>query len=439
MDVGIRACNWLLALDVAFSLGCVARSEARRYWDASIKDHADFVESNLENKSEVPNNHFLVNLASLTIIGAYFRTSAWGKKLLATFSPQLGTEILRQFNRDGSNFEGSTCYHQLSLQAALFGVTIASKCPEAPIHTPEVLQRLESAIGFSRAIEARAGETIQIGDNDSGSIFFRAPVRRRWIGVERQLLKRIGNLELGGPESRAINATSREAISKCSMFNDFGLYVWRSRSLYLAFRAGPLGQKSIGGHGHNDQLSIVVSINGTDVIGDPGSFTYTRDFKERNKFRATAYHSTILCGSREQNPISELPRDVFLLRDKAHAKILEWNDGFVRGVHTGFGRLVSRTVSIREERITGNDRFYGDEAIIASFILCPGIMPKIEYDRLILSSRGCRIATITSPQASWTIEDITYSLEYGVVARGVRAMCTCRSNELSWFIIPEIH
>ncbi len=39
-------------------------------------------------------------------------------------------------------------------------------------------------------------------------------------------------------------------------YPDFGIYVFRSRRLFLAVRCGAIGQRGRGGHAHNDQLAI---------------------------------------------------------------------------------------------------------------------------------------------------------------------------------------
>ncbi|MCH8006322.1 MAG: heparinase II/III family protein, partial [Planctomycetes bacterium] len=52
----------------------------------------------------------------------------------------------------------------------------------------------------------------------------------------------------------------------CHAYEDFGLYIWRSERFYLAVRCGPVGQNGLGGHAHNDQLAIELSVENRDWI-----------------------------------------------------------------------------------------------------------------------------------------------------------------------------
>ena len=55
----------------------------------------------------------------------------------------------------------------------------------------------------------------------------------------------------------------------------------------------PIGQKGKGGHNHLDTGSFALSIKGTPFILDPGSYCYSMNKKERDRFRSYTYHNTI--------------------------------------------------------------------------------------------------------------------------------------------------
>jgi hypothetical protein len=73
-------------------------------------------------------------------------------------------------------------------------------------------------------------------------------------------------------------------------YPQFGFYLFRSPRLYLAIRCGPSGEKVMGCHAHNDQLSIELNIDGLDYITDPGSYLYTPLPKRRNEYRSVTAH-----------------------------------------------------------------------------------------------------------------------------------------------------
>jgi hypothetical protein len=74
-------------------------------------------------------------------------------------------------------------------------------------------------------------------------------------------------------------------------FPDFGLWVIRSKRVWLAIRCGPIGQQGNGGHAHNDQLAIELAIDGVDLLRDPGSYVYTASPDRRNAYRSATAHA----------------------------------------------------------------------------------------------------------------------------------------------------
>ncbi len=91
---------------------------------------------------------------------------------------------------------------------------------------------------------------------------------------------------------------SRLAISGRGLLNDlrllaypdFGLYLFKSPRLYLAVRCGPIGQNGVGGHAHNDQLSLELTVDGEDRLLDPGTYLYTPLPERRNEYRSLKAH-----------------------------------------------------------------------------------------------------------------------------------------------------
>ena len=75
-----------------------------------------------------------------------------------------------------------------------------------------------------------------------------------------------------------------------SAFRDFGLYVFRSKSLYLTVRCGSFGQNGNAGHAHNDQLSVELFIEGRQIFVDPGTYLYTPCPELRNRYRSALAH-----------------------------------------------------------------------------------------------------------------------------------------------------
>ena len=94
-------------------------------------------------------------------------------------------------------------------------------------------------------------------------------------------------------------------------FSDAGWFIMRHNKDYCFISCGPNGQNGRGGHAHNDKLSFELMLDGEDVIVDPGTYAYTSNPEERNKFRSTAYHNTVTLNGFEQNLIG---KDLFSLK-----------------------------------------------------------------------------------------------------------------------------
>lgn len=121
---------------------------------------------------------------------------------------------------------------------------------------------------------------------------------------------------------------------------DFGLYIYKSSRLYLAIRCGSIGQNDNGGHAHNDQLGAELSIDGKDIIRDPGTYIYTPLPERRNQFRSTKAHFVPQRAGKEQTCILPGALELFSLQGKEMGECLYFSKkGFV-GRHSELYRVV---------------------------------------------------------------------------------------------------
>ncbi len=110
-----------------------------------------------------------------------------------------------------------------------------------------------------------------------------------WTSWTRELAawpeKQRRRYELSAPGSDL-----REGLVLCA-YPDFGLYVFRSRRLYLAVRCDARAGRQPNGHAHDDQLAIELTLDGLDRMCDPGTYVYTPLPERRNQYRAMEAHS----------------------------------------------------------------------------------------------------------------------------------------------------
>ena len=189
MDAAIRVSNWLVAYDLIKKYGAEFDAEWELVFRRSVWEHADFITNNLEWSDTLRANHYLADIAGLLFCAAYLPRSEKPDSWLMLAVSELNTEIELQFLPDGANFEGSTAYHRLSGEMALYSVALMMALTDTerkggrrcslPLHlipgtesrspcSPANFQRLHGIAKFITGITRPDGTIPQIGDNDSG-------------------------------------------------------------------------------------------------------------------------------------------------------------------------------------------------------------------------------------------------------------------------------
>ena len=128
--------------------------------------------------------------------------------------------------------------------------------------------------------------------------------------------------------------------NKLYAYPEFGMFIFKSKNIFLAIRCGSLGQN--GGHAHNDNLSFELNVRGRDFIIDGGSYLYTPFPNIRNVFRSTKAHNTLILNGLEQNDWADGLVGLFSMRDDAQARILKLGIQYLMGEHYGFGPVHRR-------------------------------------------------------------------------------------------------
>jgi hypothetical protein len=326
MDVAIRAANWVAALVLC------ADASAREPWLeralASLLLHGRFIRRHLEY-AEIRGNHYLADIAGLLAVASVFARSREGRRWATWAAGQLVTEMGHQVRADGTDHEASIPYHRLVTEMFL----CATHAVDAllPGRLPDDYRAsLDAMLGFVGAYTRPRGDAPMIGDNDSG----------RFLPLDEYGTDYRSHLHVF-----AQAGGERPHPGGHAAYPDSGFWVMRGGALWAIVRCGDVGLRGRGCHAHNDALSFELGFDGEPLIVDPGTFVYTADPAERNRFRSTASHSTLRIGDGEQNPLrSDL---LFVMEDRARPEALAWEPGddgratFV-GRHRGFGPVHER-------------------------------------------------------------------------------------------------
>lgn len=229
MDVSIRAVNWILTYNICNSFGYRFNEVFNTIISRSLFDHGRNIVEFIEWDPQWRANHYLANVCGLVFIAATLDDCEETNEWLAYGIQELISECLRQVQEDGSVFEASTGYHRLSIEMIVFttatvlGLISLNKehrfleCNSRMVKFPRPLQdfpfelyplpgnaniltpfsnqyfqRLQKALEFTKAITKPDGNTILIGDNDSGRFVRLEPVieNMKWTDA----LRKFGNL-----------------------------------------------------------------------------------------------------------------------------------------------------------------------------------------------------------------------------------------------------
>jgi hypothetical protein len=268
-----------------------------------------------------------------------------------------------QVRPDGTAHEASTSYHRLVTELFVCGTQAADAL--APGTIPGwYRQRLDSMLRFVCDYTRPDGLAPLIGDADDGRF-----------------------LPLGdyGADPRDHRHLFRQAdrpyeppVSSAA-YPDGGYFVLRRGDVFAVVRCGDVGRYGRGGHGHNDQLSFELAVGDRPLVIDPGSYVYTSSPVERNRFRSTAYHSTLSLDGKEQNELRT--DDLFAMEDRARAEAISWDEVSLEGRHHGFpGATHTRRVELVDDGLAIRDAISSPVGhdVLWTFPLAPGADQHVE-------------------------------------------------------------
>ncbi len=362
-----RGPNWICAMDVALrAISMIwlfhACKDSAAWRDSvflerlvkSLLVHGRFIDGNLEF-SDVNGNHLTADLAGLTTIGIALGGRGLAKQWVEKSWDLLLEEFPEQVPNDGVCREGSLAYHrlvaELFLLPALARHNVGLDVPNS------YFDRLKRMASIVNDVTGGDGDVPYWGDADDGRAL---PLGTQRLNDHRYLIE-ILSIVPRHPSEPANDETlwwlgpgetsSRRRITpKSELFSDSGIVVMRHDDTRLFIDAGPVGMAGRGGHGHNDCLSFDLCLDGIPLIVDPGCYTYTADWQQRNLFRSTASHNTPQVDSHEINRYTN-PRHLWRLRNDAKPEIRHWSSGddvdLLVASHTGYQRLSSPVTPVR--------------------------------------------------------------------------------------------
>lgn len=370
MEVALRAANLAICLRMFEDAPEISDRNALELL-CGLLEHCEHVETHLEDQAAVPNNHLIACYLGLFTVAVAFPNLPGAESRLARSRRGLCDQLAAQVHPDGVSFEGSVPYHRLSTELFTLGYVLANS--SGVLLGDEYRRRLLAMYRAAQAFCSEQGLAPQIGDNDSGRVLafadhatldygYLAPLGAAIFADAALKSSQVIPDEvpwLLGEEglTRLARLPVRARGSDFSSIHG-GIHVLRGAGATLCVRAGANGQRGVGGHSHNDQLSFELHLRGRPLIVDSGTGCYTRSTELRNALRSTAAHNTLQIDNEELWPFD--PDRLFSLPEGARGRLCSFEPATERGRvvvrHDGYLRL-AQPVAI--ERTFVLDRLRG--------------------------------------------------------------------------------
>lgn len=396
-----------------------------------------YIKNNLSGYSSA-NNHLIIEAYSLLVSSLVFENNDWYEVAIEI----LEREIQLQVWVDGVSKEQAIHYQAFVMEAYLLAQLLLKR--NRLSFSNETLLLLKKMCEYVTDVRNCNGISPSIGDSDDAILMNLANVKCDYYEYVLQLATLVFDVEYSTSESYLSNVkvlTKHNSYMKApydkeqSKIYKYGGYaIFKSNNqvkIDLTFDFGPLGFGSLAAHGHSDALSIILSINGSEVFIDPGTYIYNIEREWRDYFRKTINHNTLCVNNIDQSQML----GSFLWGKKAKATLKEFRltdeYDFIRAFHDGYKPIIhEREVRLEKQKniIFLKDTLNRNANAIQTFILSPlceiiehnerNISLIINDDLLILENSG----------GSITVVDAWYSPSFGVKekTRAIKIHSTCK-------------
>lgn len=236
-----------------------------------------------------PNNHLLADGFFCWYIGLLLPEFAEAARWRSDGEALWLGELRRQVLPDGSSFEHSVHYHELVCEMITAYVLLLRR---NALEVPEwVEERARGMLSFQAALGGPEAATMPIGDAVEDTLFPLDDCEDVGSGAHREILRTLYEPSLSPlavpergaqraiwllagakpPASSALSTPARTAYPVGGVF----VLSDKSERDRLVFRTGPQRDAPLtAGHMHADLLSIGVTIDGNQVLVDPGTYSY---------------------------------------------------------------------------------------------------------------------------------------------------------------------
>jgi hypothetical protein len=453
LELGIRLLNWSIVWQLlggaesAIFDGQHGR-DFRHRWLNSIYQHVHFIRNYYSGYSSA-NNH-LIGEASGVFVAS--RTWPYWQEFVGWGSEAkviLEREAQSQNFSDGVNKEQAISYQQFELDFLL--LPLLCERIESRKFSDAYQKTIESMLEYLASVMDVGGNLPMIGDADDGYavslsaepdfcpyrsllatgavLFNRADFKQKAAKFDQKSFALLG--KNGFDVYRALAETG-QALPVRRAFPEGGYYILGTdfetpSEVRMIVDVGPLGLGNIAAHGHADALSIYLSVGGSEILIDPGTYAYHTEKKWRDYFRGTAAHNTVRVDGLDQ---SEIGGNFMWLR-KAQATLQTFSSDAeqtcLSGSHDGYLCLKDPVEVAREVTFSEKQRQFA----VADLLSCKqshrieqfwhfsemALVSPLEDNVVIVSHGGAKVRFTFDPRLSLTMESGDVEAPLGWVSR----------------------
>lgn len=428
MDVAFRAINWIYSLNMISSYKGFDDDFAIKV-SRSLWQHGFFIINNLEKIIPYSNNHYTSDLVGLLYLGALFSNSKVASKWLKFAYKEYCAEMHKQVLPSGVHYEKSVSYHRLMVEMMSYPLYMLRRL-EYYIE-PEIINLISKMYEFVEIYIKPNGLAPLIADNDDGRFLpfvYRDFRDHRYLGNIKSVENRIVAL---GQDTFGRDLSADEIL-----YDDAGIAIVHKQNDYLYINNSgyskfpELNDLIIPTHTHNDLLSFELSLNGIDILVDSGAYLYTSSKNDRDAFRSTYKHNTVVVDNEEQN---ELIQPFYLKRNVQIGKLKKCSHGqYIGDYCTIAGKMKhERLFSLENDGLTIVDTLtkQGASHIAKLFFhFAEGVLPSVENNCCLLCTNGVKLLFATPPSHIEIIDD-NISPSFGILVGTKTAIATYNFNE----------
>jgi uncharacterized heparinase superfamily protein len=307
------------------------------------------------------NNHLIGELTGLVTVHLLFPELSAPASYYRRAIDTLATEAERQILPDGAGAEQSISYQMFT--AELLSMVIALLQLRGDRVPSQLAGALDRSSQYLISVVGSDDPDPRYGDDDDGFAFRLGPEPKRTVrehlGIAAAVTGNVTAARYGdttltaawiatalGTHVGEIGAGVGQGETSASVYApNGGLVVLRTARRRLTMDVGPLGYLSIAAHGHADALAVTLSVEGRELIVDPGTGSYYGNPAWRTVFRSTRAHPTVCVDGLNQSVIGG---PFFWSRHAATTvRSVDLDRGIVDAEHDGYRRLDDSVVHRR--------------------------------------------------------------------------------------------